>query len=121
MTTTIAAGRQLARRAAVWQAVVLSVLALAFLPKGGGWALAAVVGGGAVAVGNWISGAVALGGGVGPAAGVLGRLLAGMVLKWALVIAALVLGAGVGGLPPLAILSGVVAALVVQVLALARR
>lgn len=80
--------------------------------------LAAALGGIGVAVGGALSGAVALGGGVAPAAGALARVLLGTLLKWLVV--AVALGVTVGkGLPPAAALTGVVAAVVAQMLALA--
>lgn len=115
------AGRRLALRATAWQVGATALLALAFIAFSVPQALAALLGGLAVTAGGWLSGRVALGGGVAPAAGALARLLAGAVLKWVLVFGVLALGIGLGGLPPLGVLSGVLVALVVQVLALASR
>ncbi|WP_101926311.1 MULTISPECIES: ATP synthase subunit I [Luteimonas] len=120
MLTSVAAGRQLAQRAIVWQAVAVAVTALAFLAKGGTWALAAALGGAAIAVGGWLSSVIALGGGVNPSAGALARLLAGVVVKWVVVVAVLLLGVGVGRLPPVPMLAGVIVALFAQLLAMAR-
>ncbi|WP_236621736.1 hypothetical protein [Luteimonas huabeiensis] len=119
--TSVAAGRRLAQRAIVWQAVAVALVAGAFLAKGPSWALAALAGGGAVAVGGWLSGAIALGGGANPAAGALARLLLGVLAKWAVVLLVLGLAVGAGGLPPIAALVGVVAALATQMLAMASR
>lgn len=115
------AGRRLALRAAAWQAAATALLALAFIAFSVPLALGALLGGLAVAAGGWLSGRISLGGGVAPAAGALARLLAGAMLKWVLVFSLLVLGIGLGGLPPLGVLAGVLVALVVQVLALASR
>ncbi|MEN4903455.1 hypothetical protein [Luteimonas sp. TWI1416] len=120
MLTSVAVGRRLAQRALVWQAVAIAVTALAFLAKDGAWALAAVLGGAAIAIGGWLSSAIALGGGVNPSAGALARLLAGMALKWVVVVAVLLLGTGMAGLPPVPMLAGVIVALFAQLLAMAR-
>lgn len=120
MLTSVAVARRLAQRAIVWQAVAVAVTALAFLAKGGNWALAAALGGGAIAVGGWLSGVVALGGGVNPSVGALARLLVGVVLKWVVVVAVLVLGVGMGRLPPVPMLAGVIVALCAQLFAMAR-
>ncbi len=120
MLTSVAAGRRLAQRAIVWQAVAIAVTALAFLAKGGSWALAAALGGAAVAAGGWLSAVIALGGGVNPSAGALARLLAGVVLKWVVVVAVLLLGVGMWRLPPVPMFVGVIVALFAQLLAMAR-
>jgi F0F1-type ATP synthase assembly protein I len=117
--TSVAAGWRLVRRALIWQVVAVAVLALAFLPAGVDWSLAALAGGGAIAVGGALSGALALGGGVGPATGALMRMVLGLAVKWLVVVVALVLAVGVARLPALAALAGVVVALVVQLLAMA--
>ena len=119
MFTSVVEGRRLARRAIAWQAVAVAVTALAFLAKGIGWSLAAVLGGAAIALGGWLSGALALGGGANPSAVALARLLAGVGLKWVVVAVALLLGIGVAGLSPLPMLVGVVVALAAQLLAMA--
>ncbi|KLI99035.1 ATP synthase subunit I [Luteimonas sp. FCS-9] len=120
MLTSVAVGRRLAQRALVWQAVAVAVTALAFLARDGAWALAAVLGGAAIAIGGWLSSVIALGGGVNPSAGALARLLAGMALKWVVVVAVLLLGTGMADLPPVPMLVGVVVALFAQLLAMAR-
>jgi F0F1-type ATP synthase assembly protein I len=117
--TTVAEGWRLVRRALIWQVVAVAVLALAFLPKGIAWSFAVLAGGGAIAIGGALSGALALGGGVGPATGALMRMVLGLAVKWVVVVVALVLAVGVARLPALAALVGVVVALVVQMLAMA--
>lgn len=121
MLTSFAAGRRLAQRALAWQAVAVALTALAFLVKGWPWALAALAGGGSVAVGGWLHSAIALGGGAAPAGGALARVLVGALAKWAVVLAVLVLAVGVGGLPPVAVGVGVIVGLVTQMLAMASR
>lgn len=118
MFTFAAEGRRLARRALIWQAAAVAVAALAFLAKGAGWALALALGGAAVAVGGWLSSVIALGGGVNPSMAVLARLMAGMGLKWVVVVGALLLGISLAGLPPLPMLVGVIVALAAQMLAM---
>ena len=117
--TSVAAGRRLAQRAIAWQAVAIAVTALAFLAKGATWSLAAVLGGAAIAVGGWVSSLFALGGGVNPSASALARLLAGVALKWVVVVGVLLLGVGTAGLPPVPMLAGVIVALVAQLIAMA--
>ncbi|WP_058833667.1 hypothetical protein [Luteimonas abyssi] len=121
MLTSVAAGRRLAQRAIVWQAIAVALVASAFLLKGVPWALAALAGGGAVAIGGWLSSVIALGGGVNPAAGAIARIVVGVLAKWAVVVVVLGLVVGVGGLPPVAAMTGVIVALVTQMLAMASR
>ena len=118
--TSVAVGRRLAQRAIAWQAVAVAVTALAFLAKGADWALAAGLGGAAIALGGWLSSVIALGGGVNPSTGALARLLAGVALKWVVVVAVLLLGAGKAGLSPVPLLAGVIVALFAQLLAMSR-
>lgn len=118
--TSVAVGRRLAQRAIAWQAVAVAVTALAFLAKGADWALAAGLGGAAIALGGWLSSVVALGGGVNPSTGALARLLAGVALKWVVVVAVLLLGVGMAGLSPVPMLAGVIVALFAQLLAMSR-
>lgn len=119
MFTIAAEGRRLVRRAVIWQAAAVAVAALAFLAKGADWALAVALGGGAVALGGWLSSVVALGGGANPGMVALARLVAGMGLKWAVVVVALLFGMSGAGLPPLPMVLGVVVALAAQMLAMA--
>lgn len=109
MSNPVAAARRLAQRATAWQALATALVALAFLVKGPLWLLAALVGGGAVVMGGWLAARVALGGGVGPAGVVFARLLAGLVLKWLLVVIAFA-AALAFHLPGLPLLAGVVTA-----------
>lgn len=120
MLTSVAVGRRLAQRAIAWQAVAVAVTALVFLAKGTGWALAAGLGGAAIALGGWLSSVIALGGGVNPSTGALARLLAGVALKWVVVVAVLLLGVGMAGLSPVPMLAGVIVALFAQLLAMSR-
>jgi len=118
----LSAGRRLASRALVWQACATVLVALAFLAAGASSALAAAMGGGAVLAGVLVSALVALGGGVQPAGMAIGRLLAGLVLKWFVVLVILAFGLAGLELPPLPLLVGVLAATLAYVLAnLSRR
>ncbi len=117
MLNSVAAGRRLAQRTLVWQAVVSVLVALAFLPKGMPWGLAALAGGLALLLGGWLSTRIALGGGVAPAATALGRLLAGVLVKWLVVAVVLTLALGVFRWPALPVLAGVAAAVLANVLA----
>lgn len=117
MRNSLAHGRRAATRAVAWQAAATLVVAVAFLAQGGNHALAVVVGGGIVIGGGLLSAAVALRGEVSPAGVALGRLLAGLVLKWLLVAVALILALAVLKMPGLPLLSGVVVAMLALVLA----
>ena len=96
------------------------VLALPWLVQGAAWSAAAVIGGVVVVLGGWLSGQVALGGGVQSSTAALSRLLAGVMLKWVVVIAGLAAAAGLG-LPVLPMLAGVIVALLTQMLAVLGR
>lgn len=100
--------------------VAIVVASVPWLVKGPVWALAAVVGGLAIVAGAWLFGRIALGGGVQSSTGAVGRMLSGMLLKWVVVIGGLAAGVGLG-LPPLPLLTGVIAALMAQMLALTGR
>ncbi len=119
MFDPLAAGPRLVRRTVTRQGIAVAALALALLAKGSAWALGAVAGGGAIIVGGALYGALALGGGIAPAVGALARLVLGLLAKWFVVIATLSVAIAVAKLPPLAVIGGVVVALVAQVLALA--
>lgn len=119
MLNSVAAGRRLALRAAVWQTVAVALVAALFLPRGPLQALAAAVGGLAMVAGGLLAARLAFGGGVLGAGSAVLRLAAGVVVKWFLVIGALLVGAGLWKLPPLPLMAGLVAGLVAQVLAAA--
>ncbi len=116
MLKSVAAGRRLVLRAAVWQTGAVLLVALLFLPWGLPRAIAAVVGGLAIVVGALLAAWMAFGGGVLGAVSAVLRLVAGMVVKWVVVIGVLVVGAGLYKLPPLPLLAGVITGLVAQVL-----
>lgn len=116
MLNSVAAGRRLVLRAAVWQAVAVLLVALLFLLWGVPQAVAAAVGGLAIVAGALLAAWMAFGGGVLGAVSAVLRLAAGMVVKWVVVIGVLVVGAGLYKLPPLPLLAGVITGLVAQVL-----
>ncbi|MGJ7903468.1 hypothetical protein [Lysobacter sp. 1R34A] len=117
MHDPLSAGRRLASRAIAWQFGAMALAALAFYPLGASHALAAAVGGGATVAGSLVAARMALGGGVQPAGMVVGRLLAGVIFKWVVVLAVLGLGMAWWRLPPLPMLVGLLAATLAFVLA----
>ena len=119
MFNPLAAGPRLVRRTVTHQGIAVAALALVLLAKGSAWSLGAVAGGAAVVVGGALYGVLALGGGIAPAAGALARLVLGLLAKWIVVIVVLFSAIAVAKLPPLAVIGGVVVALVAQVLAMA--
>lgn len=122
MFNSVANGRQQARRVLVAQVVAVAAVALALLAASPAHALAAALGGGALVLGSWLAAWLAFAGNdPAAAATALGRLLAGMALKWLALIAALLLGVAMWRLPPLGMACGVVAALLAQIVAMLRR
>lgn len=113
---SLASGRRLAARMIALQCLVAVVLGLVFLRQGPRAALAAAGGGVTVALGNallaWRTFAGWGGGGVA-----MGRWLSGVILKWMAIIAGLVIILGQYKLPPLAALTGLVAAYAINLLA----
>jgi hypothetical protein len=103
-------------RAAAWQGLAVLLVAALFLLWGVPQALAAAVGGAAIVAGALLAAWMAFGGGVLGAVSAVLRLVAGMVVKWVVVIGVLVMGAGLYKLPPLPLLAGVITGLVAQVL-----
>ena len=122
MHDPIAASRQsIARAVAVQMVAVALAAAGCFLLKGGVWGFGVLAGGIGMATGGGLSSRIALGGGVAPATGALARLIVAMLAKWVVVLVVLVVAVAVAGWPPVAVLAGVIVALVAQVLALAGR
>ena len=121
MLNSVVAGRRLALRAAAIQLLVVALMAGLSLLWGLPHALAAALGGAAVVLGGLVAARIALGGGVSGAGTAMTRLMLGMVLKWVVVIGVLLVGLGAWKLPPLPLLAGLLAGLVAQVLAVARR
>jgi ATP synthase protein I len=114
---SLAFGRRLALRLLLWQLVAAMIVGLAFLVHGIQWAIAAAAGAAVVALGNAMLAARVFRG-VAPAGVVYGRLLAGVILKWVVVIGGFFAILVKYKLPPLAALTGLGAALAVNLLAL---
>ena len=122
MLNSVAVGRRLALRAAAYQLLAVGLVAVLFLLlRGVPQALAAALGGLAMLAGGLVAARLALGGGVIPGGVAMLRLLAGMILKWAVVFAVLLVGLGAWKLPPLPLMVGLITGLAAQVLAAARR
>lgn len=117
MHDPIAAGRRSALRAAAVQAVVALLVALLFLAQGPQAALAAGIGGGALALGNALAAGVSLGG-IVPARVAFARLLLGALLKWTIAIVVIAIALGVWRLPPLPMVVGLAAATLAYLVAL---
>ena len=119
MLNSVAAGRRQAGRAIAWQVGATLLVALACLWQGAQWAVAALVGGGAVLLAGWFSARIALGGGIDAAVPALARLVAGVLAKWLVLVAGLALGVLALELPPLPMLVAAVVVLMAQLVALA--
>jgi len=113
----IATSRRAVLRAVVVQAVVVGLVATAFLPWGGAAALAALVGGLAMVAGNALAAGMALGG-IVPARVAFARLLLGTALKWLVAGVVFVVGVGIWRLPGLPMLAGLAAGLLAYLAAL---
>lgn len=117
MINSLASGRRLALRMFLLQLAVAVALGLTFLLQGPRQALAAAAGATLVALGTallaWrtFSG---LGGGGGMT---MWRVMSGMVLKWIVIGGGLVAILGQWKLPPLAAITGLVAAYAINLLA----
>lgn len=112
MLNSVAAGRRLALRAVGCQLAVVLLLALAFLFRGWAAAVAVLVGGMGVVLGNALAAQVALGGGVVAARSAFIRLLLATLLKWMVAISVFAIALAVWRLAPLPMLAGLAAAVV---------
>ena len=110
------AGRRLALRTVLLQLAVAAMGGAVVLLKGHGEAVSAAAGGFTVALGTALMSVQAFGRLVGGAAA-FARLLLGMLLKWAVVVGGLGLILFKYKLPPLAAVTGLVAAYAVYLLA----
>jgi ATP synthase protein I len=113
---SLSVGRRLALRLFAWQVAVAALVGLAFLGLGWRDALAAAVSALLVALGNALMAARTFSG-VGAGGAMLGRLIAGMILKWVVIVGGLLLVLVHWKLPPLAALAGLAAAFAVNLLA----
>ena len=118
MLNSVAAGRSAAFRAVACQMVAVVVLALALLLSGWPAALAALLGGAGVVLGNALAANIALGGGVVTARSAFLRLVLGTGLKWVVVATVFAIASGVGRMAPLPLLAGLAVALIAYPLVL---
>ncbi len=116
MLNSLPFGRRLALRAVIWQVLAGLVVGLAFLALGRREAIAAAGGGLTLALGTALLSAQVFGRLVGGGAAFV-RLLLGMALKWAVVVGGLAVILIQYKLPPLAAVTGLVAAYAVYPLA----
>ena len=116
MLNSLASGRRLALRIILLQLAVAVILGLAFLTQGHRAALAAFAGAAIVALGTallaWRTFAGLGGGGM-----TMWRVMSGMVMKWIVILGGLVAILGQWKLPPLAAITGLVAAYAINLLA----
>lgn len=106
MSSSVAAGRQLAQRVAIHQIAATLLLALICLLSGPRASAGALAGGTAMLLGGLAAALVMFAGGVPGGAGWMMRLLSGMALKWSLVVMGLYLVIAVWKLPAPAVLAG---------------
>lgn len=121
MTSTLAAGRRLARRGLTFQLVATMLAAAACMaisvPHGAG----ALLGGAGMALGGFVASTLGLRGVAPSADAALVGLLLGQLAKWGLVVATLAFGIAVLKLPALAVLGGLVASMLAFHLAMLAR
>ncbi|MBD8880059.1 hypothetical protein IHE49_06165 [Rhodanobacter sp. 7MK24] len=116
MLNSLDAGRRLALRTVLLQFAVSALVGTVFLLKGHLEAVSATAGGFTVALGTALMSVQAFGRLVGGAAAFF-RLLLGLLLKWAVVVGGLGLILFKYKLPPLAAVTGLVAAYAVYLMA----
>jgi hypothetical protein len=113
---SLASGRRLALRIVLLQLAVAALVGIAFLTQGLRDALAGAAGAAIVALGTALLAARTFAG-LGGGGMTMGRLLVGMVLKWMAIIGGLIIILGQYKLPPLAAITGLVAAYAINLLA----
>jgi ATP synthase protein I len=118
MQNSIAAGRRLAIRVVGAQLLVTVLVAAGFVLQGWQSGLAALSGGGVVALGTAVLALRMFAAGPAPAGTVLARMIVGNLLKWGVIAVGLYLTMVKAGLPGLPVMSGVIAALLPQLLGL---
>lgn len=116
MLNSLASGRHLALRILLLQLAVAALAGLGFLAVGGREAVSAAAGAGIVALGTALL-SLRLFSGLGGAGVMLSRLLTGMILKWVVIVGGLIVILFQYKLPPLAAITGLVAAYAVYLLA----
>ncbi len=118
MQNSIAAGRRLAIRVVLTQLGVTALVAAGFALQGWRPGLGALMGGSVVALGTAVLAIRLFAGAPASAGTVFIRLVIGSVLKWGVIALGLYLAMVKAGLPGLAVVTGVIAALVPQLLGL---
>lgn len=116
MLNSLASGRRLALRLLLWQLVAAVIVGLVFAMYGHREAIAAAAGAAIVAAGTALL-SVRFFSQVSGAGMVLGRLLTGMILKWMVIVGGMIVIMLQYKLPPLAAITGLVAAYAVNLLA----
>lgn len=106
VSSSVAAGRQLAQRVVIHQIAVTLLLALICLLSGPKASAGVLAGGTAMLLGGLVAAVVMFTGGVPGGAGWLMRLLLGTVMKWSLVVLGLYLAIATWKLPAPAVLAG---------------
>ena len=116
MLNSLASGRRLALRLLLWQLVAAIIVGLVFAIRGPREAIAAAAGAAIVALGNALLSVRAFSD-VHGAGTALARLLTGMILKWIVILGGMIAILFQYKLPPLAAITGLVAAYAVNLLA----
>jgi len=117
MLNSLASGRRLALRIMLLQFAVAALAGLVFLTLGRREAVSAAAGAVVVALGTALLSARFFSGLSSSAGMALGRLLTGMLLKWVVIVGGLFVILFQFKLPPLAAITGLVAAYAVYLLA----
>jgi ATP synthase protein I len=117
MLNSLASGRRLALRIMLLQLAVAALAGLVFLTLGRREAVSAAAGAVVVALGTALLSARFFSGLSSSAGMALGRLLTGMLLKWVVIVGGLFVILFQFKLPPLAAITGLVAAYAVYLLA----
>lgn len=118
MYDPVARSKRMVRQAALRQMLAVALVAVAaglLAPSGLRFGLGVLVGGVAIVLGSLLAARIALTEGVAPANVVLVRWFAGLVIRWGVFLAVMIGAVAVWKLPPLALLIGVLAALVAYV------
>lgn len=109
-----ALGQRLARRLSGLQALAAIAFALPWLLRGPREAIAALVGGLMIALGTWLLGRGMFGGAGVSATRAFTGLIVGSLVRWMTIAIGVVLAIGWAKLPPMALLYGLIVALMVQ-------
>ena len=117
MLNSLASGRRLALRIMLLQLAVAMLAGLVFLALGRREAISAAAGAAVVALGTAMLSARFFSGLSSSAGMALGRLLTGMLLKWIVIVGGLFMILFQFKLPPLAAITGLVAAYAVYLVA----